>query len=407
MTKEMILMSQSKTQRPLDGITVISLEHAIAAPFCTRQLADLGARVIKVERPGSGDFARGYDQRVNGLASHFVWTNRSKESLTLDLKQEIASGILDQLLEQADVLVQNLAPGAAARLGLSFEALHERFPRLIVCDISGYGVGGPYEQKKAYDLLIQSEGGFLSVTGGPGDDQMAKAGNSIADIAAGMYAYTGILSAVLLREKTGVGSQVEISMLESLVEWMNYPMYYAYEGAPPPPRAGAAHATIYPYGPFPIGDGSTVMLGLQNEREWQLFCQQVLLDPALAEDERFAANYKRVANRDALRTLIVQAFATLDFDTVIQRLEGASIANAKVNDMQGVWQHPQLKARERWRQIDTATGSVPSLLPPATSNAYTPRMDPVPALGEHSQAILAELGLPTERIQQLRTSGVI
>ncbi len=407
MTRETILMSQSKAQRPLDGITVISLEHAIAAPFCTRQLADLGARVIKVERPGSGDFARGYDQRVNGLASHFVWTNRSKESLTLDLKQEIASGILDQLLEQADVLVQNLAPGAAARLGLSFETLHERFPRLIVCDISGYGAGGPYEQKKAYDLLIQSEGGFLSVTGGPGDDQMAKAGNSIADIAAGMYAYTGILSAVLLREKTGVGSQVEISMLESLVEWMNYPMYYAYEGAPPPPRAGAAHATIYPYGPFPIGDGSTVMLGLQNEREWQLFCQQVLLDPALAEDERFAANYKRVANRDALRGLIVQAFATLDFDTVIQRLEGASIANAKVNDMQGVWQHPQLKARERWRQIDTATGSVPSLLPPATSNAYTPRMDPVPALGEHSEAILGELGLPTERIQQLRTSGVI
>ncbi|MNO37002.1 Formyl-coenzyme A transferase [compost metagenome] len=407
MTRETILMSQSKAQRPLDGITIISLEHAIAAPFCTRQLADLGARVIKVERPGSGDFARGYDQRVNGLASHFVWTNRSKESLTLDLKQEIASGILDQLLEQADVLVQNLAPGAAARLGLSFETLHERFPRLIVCDISGYGAGGPYEQKKAYDLLIQSEGGFLSVTGGPGDDQMAKAGNSIADIAAGMYAYTGILSAVLLREKTGVGSQVEISMLESLVEWMNYPMYYAYEGAPPPPRAGAAHATIYPYGPFPIGDGSTVMLGLQNEREWQLFCQQVLLDPALAEDERFAANYKRVANRDALRGLIVQAFATLDFDTVIQRLEGASIANAKVNDMQGVWQHPQLKARERWRQIDTATGSVPSLLPPATSNAYTPRMDPVPALGEHSEAILGELGLPTERIQQLRTSGVI
>lgn len=400
-------MSQSKAQRPLDGLTVISLEHAIAAPFCTRQLADLGARVIKVERPGSGDFARGYDQRVNGLASHFVWTNRSKESLTLDLKQNVAGNILDQLLEQADVLVQNLAPGAAARLGLSFEALHERLPRLIVCDISGYGAGGPYEQKKAYDLLIQSEGGFLSVTGGPGDDQMAKAGNSIADIAAGMYAYTGILSALLLREKTGIGSYVEISMLESLVEWMNYPMYYAYEGAPPPPRAGAAHATIYPYGPFSIGDGSTVMLGLQNEREWQLFCQQVLLDPPLAEDERFATNYKRVANRDALRKLIVQAFATLDFDTVIQRLEGANIANAKVNDMQGVWQHPQLKARERWRQIDTATGSVPSLLPPATSNAYTPRMDAVPTLGEHSEAILSELGWPTERIQQLRTSRVI
>lgn len=397
----------SQPIRPLDGITVISLEHAIAAPFCTRQLADLGARVIKVERPGSGDFARGYDQRVNGLASHFVWTNRSKESLALDLKQESAGDILDQLLEQADVLVQNLAPGAAARLGLSFEALHARFPRLIVCDISGYGAGGPYEQKKAYDLLIQSEGGFLSVTGGPGEDGMAKAGNSIADIAAGMYAYTGILSAVLLREKTGIGSQVEVSMLEALVEWMNYPLYYAYEGAAPPPRAGAAHATIYPYGPFPVGDGSTVMLGLQNEREWQLFCEQVLQQPELASDERFSANFKRVTNRDALRGLIVEAFAALNFDTVIERLDGASIANAKVNDMQGVWAHPQLQARDRWRRIDTAAGSVPSLLPPATSNAYAPRMDPVPALGQHSESILAELGLPHERIQQLRTSGVI
>ncbi|MDH4549993.1 CoA transferase [Pseudomonas sp. BN607] len=405
MTRETTTMSQSI--RPLDGITVISLEHAIAAPFCTRQLADLGARVIKVERPGSGDFARGYDQRVNGLASHFVWTNRSKESLALDLKQEIAGDILDQLLEQADVLVQNLAPGAAARLGLTFEALHTRFPRLIVCDISGYGAGGPYEQKKAYDLLIQSEGGFLSVTGGPGEDGMAKAGNSIADIAAGMYAYTGILSAVLLREKTGIGSQVEVSMLEALVEWMNYPLYYAYEGAAPPPRAGAAHATIYPYGPFPVGDGSTVMLGLQNEREWQLFCEQVLQQPELAADERFSANFKRVANRDALRGLIVEAFAALDFDTVIRRLDGASIANAKVNDMQGVWAHPQLQARDRWRRIDTAAGSVPSLLPPATSNAYAPRMDPVPALGQHSEGILAELGLPQERIQQLRNSGVI
>jgi itaconate CoA-transferase len=400
-------MSQTQGIRPLDGITVISLEHAIAAPFCTRQLADLGARVIKVERPGAGDFARGYDQRVNGLASHFVWTNRSKESLTLDLKQGISGEILDQLLEQADVLVQNLAPGAAARLGLCFEALRERFPRLIVCDISGYGAGGPYEHKKAYDLLIQSEGGFLSVTGGPGEDQMAKAGNSIADIAAGMYAYTGILSALLLREKTGEGSQVEVSMLESLVEWMNYPMYYAFEGAAPPPRAGAAHATIYPYGPFPIGDGSTVMLGLQNEREWRLFCEQVLLQPALADDDRFSANFKRVANREALRALIVEAFTPLTFDTVIQRLDAASIANARVNDMQGVWQHPQLKARDRWREIDTAGGRIPSLLPPASSNAYSPRMAAVPALGEHSESILAELGLPHERIQQLRFSGVI
>ncbi|MFJ2985249.1 MULTISPECIES: CaiB/BaiF CoA transferase family protein [unclassified Pseudomonas] len=400
-------MSQLTGIRPLDGITVISLEHAIAAPFCTRQLADLGARVIKVERPGVGDFARGYDQRVNGLASHFVWTNRSKESLSLDLKQDIAGDILDQLLEQADVLVQNLAPGAAARLGLSFEALHQRFPKLIVCDISGYGAGGPYEQKKAYDLLIQSEGGFLSVTGGPGEDQMAKAGNSIADIAAGMYAYTGVLSALLLRGKTGEGSHVDVSMLESLVEWMNYPLYYAYDGAAPPPRAGAAHATIYPYGPFPTGDGNTVMLGLQNEREWRLFCEQVLLTPTLADDDRFSANFKRVANREQLRALIIEAFAKLDFNTVIARLDGASIANARVNDMQGVWEHPQLQARERWRNVETAGGSIPSLLPPATSNAFSPRMDPVPALGEHSERILAQLGLSAERIQELRVCGVI
>nr|WP_180202934.1 CaiB/BaiF CoA-transferase family protein [Pseudomonas sp. SbOxS1]NYU02508.1 CoA transferase [Pseudomonas sp. SbOxS1] len=400
-------MSQLTGIRPLDGITVISLEHAIAAPFCTRQLADLGARVIKVERPGVGDFARGYDQRVNGLASHFVWTNRSKESLSLDLKQDIAGDILDQLLEQADVLVQNLAPGAAARLGLSFEALHERFPKLIVCDISGYGAGGPYEQKKAYDLLIQSEGGFLSVTGGPGDDQMAKAGNSIADIAAGMYAYTGVLSALILRGKTGKGSHVDVSMLESLVEWMNYPLYYAYDGAPPPPRAGAAHATIYPYGPFPTGDGNTVMLGLQNEREWRLFCEQVLQTPTLADDDRFSANFKRVENREQLRALIVEAFASLDFNTVIARLDGASIANARVNDMQGVWEHPQLQARERWRNVETASGSIPSLLPPASSNAFSPRMDPVPALGEHSERILAQLGMSAERIQELRTCGVI
>lgn len=400
-------MSQSNAPRPLDGITVVSLEHAIAAPFCTRQLADLGARVIKVERPGVGDFARGYDQRVNGLASHFVWTNRSKQSLTLDLKQDAASDVLHSLLETADVLVQNLAPGAAARMGLSFATLHERYPGLIVCDISGYGSGGPYETKKAYDLLIQSEGGFLSVTGGPGEDQMAKAGCSIADIAAGMYAYTGILSALMLRGKTGQGSHIDVSMLESLVEWMNYPMYYAYDGAPPPPRAGAAHATIYPYGPFPVGDGSTVMLGLQNEREWQLFCAKVLLRPELAQDERFSANFKRVENRNALRTLIVETFADLAFDAVIERLESANIANARVNDMQAVWEHPQLQARERWREVATSQGPVPSLLPPGSSNAFTPRMDPVPALGEHTDQVLAELGLSAELIARLHATGVV
>lgn len=393
--------------RPLDGITVISLEHAIAAPFCTRQLADLGARVVKIERPGTGDFARGYDQRVDGLASHFVWTNRSKESLTLDLKQEAAGTILDSLLAKADVLVQNLAPGAASRMGLSFEALHERFPRLIVCDISGYGEGGPYEKKKAYDLLIQSEGGFLSVTGGPGENEMAKAGCSIADIAAGMYAYTGILSALMLRAKTGVGSRIDVSMLESLVEWMGYPMYYAYNGAPPPPRAGASHSTIYPYGPFPTGGGGTIMLGLQNEREWALFCEKVLLDKALALDERFSANFKRSENREMLRQIIVDGFAALSVDEVVARLEDAQIANARVNDMQGVWDHPQLKARDSWREVDSPSGKLPSLLPPGRNAAFTPRMDGVPALGQHTREILDELGIAGEEQQRLVAAGVV
>ncbi|WP_207937849.1 CaiB/BaiF CoA-transferase family protein [Pseudomonas sp. 51_B] len=393
--------------RPLDGITVISLEHAIAAPFCTRQLADLGARVIKIERPGSGDFARGYDQRVDGLASHFVWTNRSKESLTLDLKQPAASGILDALLAKADVLVQNLAPGAAARMGLSFQSLHQRYPRLIVCDISGYGAGGPYEKKKAYDLLIQSEGGFVSVTGGPGDEEMAKAGCSIADIAAGMYAYTGVLSALLLRDKTGLGSNIDVSMLESLVEWMGYPMYYAYNGAPPPARAGAAHSTIYPYGPFPTGGGGTIMLGLQNEREWALFCEKVLLDPALANDDRFSANFRRSENREVLRQIIVDGFASLSLDEVVARLEEAQIANARVNDMHGVWQHPQLKARDSWRAVDSPAGELPALLPPGRNAAFAPRMDAVPALGQHTQRILEELGFTADQQASLAAGGVV
>ena len=393
--------------RPLDGITVISLEHAIAAPFCTRQLADLGARVIKVERPGVGDFARGYDERVRGMASHFVWTNRSKQSLALDLKQGEAHAVLEQLLEQADVLVQNLAPGAAARLGLSFEALHERFPRLIVCDISGYGEGGPYEQKKAYDLLIQSESGFLSVTGGPGPDEMAKAGCSIADISAGMYAYSGILSALLLRGRTGEGSRVEVSMLEGMAEWMGFPMYYAFEGQAQPPRAGAAHATIYPYGPFPAGDGKNVMLGVQNEREWKVFCEMVLRRPELAEDPRFTATSLRVANRDALRALIIEAFAGLSAAQVVERLEQAQIANAHVNDMQGLWNHPQLRARDAWREIDSPVGRLPALLPPARSNAYAPRMDAVPGLGEHTDSLLAELGYSAADIQRLHEQGAV
>lgn len=394
-----------QASRPLDGITVVSLEHAIAAPFCTRQLADMGARVIKIERPGTGDFARGYDERVRGLSSHFVWTNRSKESLTLDLKRDEADGIMDRLLESADVLVQNLAPGAAARLGLSFEALHAKHPRLIVCDISGYGEGGPYQDKKAYDLLIQSESGFLSVTGTK--DDPVKAGCSIADIAAGMYAYSAILNALLLRQRTGVGSRLDVSMLESMVEWMGFPMYYAFDGAAPPVRAGAAHASIYPYGPFPVGGGSTIMLGLQNEREWRVFCAQVLRQADLAEDPRFISNSLRTANRDALRALIVAAFADLSIEQVTQRLEDAQIANARVNDMAGVWAHPQLQARQRWSEVDSPAGVLPALLPPATSNAFAPRMGAVPAVGQNTDAVLASLGYAPDQVAQFHASEVV
>jgi len=390
---------KKQSLRPLDGTTVVSLEHAVAAPFCTRQLADLGARVIKVERPGSGDFARGYDQRVQGQSSHFTWINRSKQSLALDLKQDEAMQALLQLLEGADVLVQNLAPGAAARMGLSYAALRERFPRLIVCDISGYGADGPYRDKKAYDLLIQSEAGFLSVTGTP--EVPSKAGISVADIAAGMYAYTNILSALLLRGRTGEGSHIDVSMLEALGEWMGYPMYYAFDGAPPPPRTGASHASIYPYGPFEAGDGGTVMLGLQNEREWKLFCEQVLLQPALAADARFDSNARRNANREELRALILGVFNALDAAQVVQRLDAAGIANARVNDMAGLWAHPQLAARQRWCSVDTPAGPVQALLPPGANSAFDYRMEAVPAVGEHSAAILAELGWSAERIGAL------
>jgi len=393
--------------RPLDGITVVSFEHAIAAPFCTRQLADLGARVIKIERPEVGDFARAYDNRVKGQSSHFVWTNRSKESLALDAKKPGADTVIDQLLARADVLVQNLAPGAAARMGLSFDALHARFPQLIVCDISGYGEGGPYEQKKAYDLLIQSEGGFLSVSGGSGENEMAKAGCSIADIAAGMYAYTSILSALHLRNKTGVGSRIDVSMLESLVEWMGYPLYYAYDGAPPPPRAGASHSTIYPYGPFPASAGETVMLGLQNEREWALFCEKVLEQPELLQDERFHSNAQRSAHREALRTIIVSQFEQLGTEEVVRRLDAAPIANAKVNSMHQVWAHPQLQARERWVEVDSPQGKLPALLPPGVNRAFQPRMDAIPAIGQHSELILAELGYSQQKIAELKQAGAL
>lgn len=393
------------TVRPLDGITVVTLEHAIAGPLCTRHLADLGARVIKIERPGVGDFARGYDERVKGLASHFVWTNRSKESLTLDVKHAEARSILRRLIERADALVQNLAPGAAERLGLGYPTVSQLNPRLIVCDISGYGPDGPYRDKKAYDLLIQSESGFLSITGTK--EEPAKAGCSIADIAAGMYAYSNILAAVIARGRTGRGTHIEISMLEAMVEWMSYPLYYAYDGADPPPRSGAAHATIYPYGPFRTGDGRTVMLGLQNEREWASFCAHVIQRPELATDERFKSNSLRVAARDALNAIVVEAFSKLTAPELVERLDAGSIANAAVNDMHDVWRHPQLAARDRWTEVDTPAGKIPALLPPGVDREHAPRMDPIPALGQHTEAILGELGYDGTTIVKLRGEGVI
>lgn len=391
--------------RPLDGITVVSLEHAIAAPFCTRQLADLGARVIKVERPGAGDFARAYDQRAQGLSSHFVWVNRSKESLTLDLKQPAGLQALKDLVGRADVLVQNLAPGAAARMGLGYADLAGRHPRLVVCDISGYGNDGPYRDKKAYDLLIQSEAGFLSVTGTP--QERCKSGNSIADIAAGMYAYTGVLAALLQRQQTGQGSHVDVSMLEALGEWMGFPMYYAYNGAEPPPRSGAAHATIYPYGPFEAGDGKTVMLGLQNEREWKLFCDKVLRQPELASDPRFDANARRNAHRAELEAIILETFSRLDAEQVIARLDEAQIANAHVNTVGDMWAHPQLRARGRYRQVASPAGELEALLPPGAHSSFDYRMDAIPAVGQHTDAILRELGRGDEEIASLRETGAI
>ena len=391
--------------RPLDGITVVSLEHAIAAPFCTRQLADLGARVIKVERPGAGDFARAYDERVNGMASHFVWVNRSKESITLDLKQAAALAALKTLLKTADVLVQNLAPGAAARMGLTAELLHQENPRLILCDISGYGNDGPYRDKKAYDLLIQSEAGFLSVTGTP--DSPSKAGNSIADIAAGMYAYSNILAALLQRGKTGKGSTIDVSMLESLGEWMGYPLYYAFEGASPPPRNGASHATIYPYGPFKAGDGGTVMLGLQNDREWVQFCEVVLEDLDLSKDERFDKNFKRNEKREVLLSMIDSCFSKLSTEQITARLDKAQIANARLNDMHGLWQHEQLRARNRWVDVNTPVGPIPALLPPGLNDSYDYRMDAIPAVGQHTDAILTEIGISGAALAEMRSNGTI
>jgi len=391
--------------RPLDGVTVLSFEHAVAAPVCTRHLADLGARVIKVERPQVGDFARDYDHRVRGLSSYFVWVNRSKESLTLDLKHPEASAIVERLLERADVLVQNLAPGAAARLGLAADRLRERHPRLIVCDISGYGDGGPYRDMKAYDLMIQAEAGLVSVTGTP--ESPARCGFSAADVAAGMYAYASVLAALLLRGRTGEGSRVDVSMFEALTEWMGNPMYYTYEGQPAAARTGPFHPSVVPYGLFEAGDGGKVMMGVQNEREWVRFCEDVLRRPEVARDPRFASNRLRTDHRAALEAIIREVLAALTTPELQARLAAAQIAYARVNEPGDLWTHPQLAARARWTEIGSPAGPLPALLPPGTNDRFAPRMDAVPALGEHTDAILRELGYADERIARLRADGAI
>ena len=374
---------------PLEGITVVALEQAVAAPFATRQLADMGARVIKVERPEVGDFARSYDETVNGLASHFVWLNRSKESLTLNLKEDGAKEILHQLVEGADVFIQNLAPGAAGRLGFGSEELRERHPRLVYCSVSGYGHNGPYTDKKAYDLLVQTEAGLVSITGT--EDTPSKVGISVADIAAGMYAYSGILSALYRRDRTGEGATLDVSMLEALGEWMSFPAYFAGYGGEEPKRSGASHAAIAPYGPFACGDGEIVFLGIQNEREWKRFCEEVLESPGMAEDSRFASNSERVANRPALHAKIEDIFSRLTEDEAIARLEGAGIANARMRSVRQFLDHPQLEARGRWREVDSPAGPLWALLPPAAFEGVEPMMNPVPGVGEHTEEILSGL----------------
>jgi itaconate CoA-transferase len=391
--------------RPLDGITVIAFEQAVAAPFATRQLADLGARVIKIERPKVGDFARDYDATVKGMSSHFVWLNRSKESLTLDLKQSRATQILERLLERADAVVQNLAPGAARRLGLGAELLLPKYPRLIVCDISGYGDNGPYGSRKAYDLLVQAEAGVLSVTGTA--DMPSKVGISVADIAAGMYAYSGILAALYQREKSGKGTCIEVTLLEALAEWMGYPLYYTHFGGTAPARTGPDHATIVPYGRYQTGDGKSIMLGLQNEREWTIFCEKVLRQPNLARDPRYDSNSKRAAHRSEINALIAEVFARFTAEQLVERLDAAGIANARMNMPDEVWEHPQLKARDRWRQMGSPVGPLTTLLPPVTMPDFEARIDAVPALGEHTERILSELGYSSGDITALREADVV
>jgi itaconate CoA-transferase len=389
---------------PLDGITVVSLEQAVAAPFCSRQLADLGARVIKIERPKVGDFARDYDQTVKGQSAYFVWLNRSKESLTLDVKHPDAREILSRLIAQADVFIQNLAPGAAKRLGLGAEALRAKHPRLIVCDISGYGDSGPYAKKKAYDLLVQSEAGVLSLTGTP--ETPAKVGISITDIGTGLHAYAAILGALYNRERTGEGTRIDLTMFETMAEWMGHPLYYTHFSGKAPRRSGPDHATIVPYGRFRASDGD-VMFGIQNEREWAGFCDKVLGQPQLAKDPRYDNNTKRTAARAEVVALIESAFSAWTSTQVADKLDAADIANARLNNPDEVWNHPQLLARKRWRDVQSPGGVIPALLPPASYSGVEARMDPIPAVGEHTDRVLAKLGYSADEIAAFKSAGAV
>jgi itaconate CoA-transferase len=391
--------------RPLDGMTVVALEQAVAAPFATRQFADLGARVIKIERPGPGDFARAYDENVRGMSAYFVWLNRGKESLTLDLKHPGGREVMERLLARADVFIQNLAPGAAERLGLGAAALHPKFPGLVVCDISGYGDSGPYRDKKAYDLLIQSEAGLLSITGTP--ERPSKVGASVADICTGMYAYSGVLAALLQRARTGKGSRIEVSMFEALCEWMLQPLLYAHFAKKAIPRTGADHASIVPYGRFTGSDDKDVMMGIQNEREWAAFCDKVLGRTELANDERFNSNSRRLQNREPLLAIVRQVFGSLTAEQIVARLESADIANARMNEMHEVWDHPQLRARGRWTEMGSPVGAIPVLRPPATHSDFDPVIGAVPAVGEHTNAILQELQYSAAEVERLRGDRAI
>ncbi|MFG2432106.1 CaiB/BaiF CoA transferase family protein [Streptomyces sp. NPDC048590] len=391
---------------PLSGITVVSLEQAVAAPFATRQLADLGARVIKVERPGGGDFARRYDTTVHGQSSYFVWLNRCKESVTLDLKTDQGREILEELLAQADVFVQNLAPGAAARMGLGADELAKRFPTLIPCSVTGYGSSGPWADRKAYDLLVQCQTGLVSLTGSA--EEPARVGVSVADIAAGMYAYSGILTALFTRATRGSVKAVEVSLFEALAEWMSQPAYYtAYSGAQPP-RVGTRHATIAPYGTYTAADGKDVLLSVQNEREWAALCERFLGNPALTEDARFATGSARVGHRDEVDAILAERIARSESAEVMRLLDAIGIANAPVNDVKQFLEHPVLAGRDRWRDVPLPGGSTAAaLVPPVDLAGTEPRMGAVPALGEHTERILAELGHTPERIDALRALGAI